>query len=54
MTNPEIRKEFGTEMEKMRLAMEQEQKRLSDYHTYEDKGVDQPFLTPDTVKWKNS
>ena len=50
MTNPEIRKEFGIEMEKMRLAMQEEQKRLSDYHTYEDKGVDQPFLTPDTVK----
>jgi hypothetical protein len=37
-------------MEKMRLAMEKEKDRLSSYHTYADNTVDQPFLTPDTVK----
>ena len=37
-------------MEKMRLAMEKEKGRLSDYHKYEDGLIDQPFLTPETVK----
>ena len=50
MTNPEIRQELGIEMEKMRMAMNKEAERLSEYHTYEDKIVDQPFLTPDSVK----
>ena len=34
----------------MRLAMENERDRLSAFHKYEDGQVDQPFLTPDTVK----
>ena len=46
----EMRKEIGTNMEKMRLAMEKEKNRLSDYHKYEDGLVDQPFLTPETAK----
>jgi uncharacterized membrane-anchored protein YhcB (DUF1043 family) len=50
MTNPEIRQELGKEMEKMRLAMYKEQERLSEYHSYEDKMLDQPFLTPDTIE----
>ena len=50
MTNPEARHDMGIEMEKMRHATEEEEKRLSEYHQYEDKFVDQPFLTPDTVK----
>ena len=50
MSNPDTRRELGIEMEKMRLAMKEEEKRLSNYHQYEDGGVDQPFLTPDTVK----
>ena len=50
MTNPEIRQELGIEMEKMRMAMNKEAERLSEYHTYEDKNVDQPFLTPDSIK----
>jgi len=33
----------------MRLAMEEEKKRLSDYHTYEDGAVDRPFLNSETV-----
>jgi len=37
-------------MEKMRLAMEKEKERLSEYNQYEDGAVDQPFLTPETVK----
>ena len=50
MTNPDIRKEIGIEMEKMRLSVDKERKRLSEWHQYEDKLVDQPFLTPDSVK----
>ena len=50
MSNPDTRREMGIEIEKMRLAMKQEEKRLSEYHQYEDGGIDQPFLTPDTVK----
>ena len=50
MSNPDTRREMGIEMEKMRLAMKQEEKRLSEYHQYEAGGIDQPFLTPDTVK----
>ena len=50
MSNPDTRRELGIEMEKMRLAMKEEERRLSNYHQYEDGGVDQPFLTPDTVK----
>ena len=50
VANPEITKQYGQEMEKMRLAMEQEKQRLSKFHKYTDEMVDQPFLTPDTVK----
>jgi len=34
----------------MRLAKESEKNRLSQLHQYEDGGIDQPFLTPDTTK----
>ena len=30
--------------------MENEAERLSEYHKYEDGTIDQPFLTPDSVK----
>jgi hypothetical protein len=50
MTNPDVRQEIGIEMEKMRLSVNKERKRLSEWHQYEDKLVDQPFLTPDSVK----
>jgi ATP-dependent helicase YprA (DUF1998 family) len=50
MQNPALTQQYGIEMEKMRLAMEKEKERLSAFHQYEDGQVDQPFLTPDTVK----
>ena len=50
MSNPDTRREIGIEMEKMRLAMNKEAERLSEYHKYEDCLIDQPFLTPDSVK----
>jgi hypothetical protein len=50
MQDPDIMKKYGIEMEKMKLAMENEKARLSVFHKYEDGTIDQPFLTPDTVK----
>ena len=50
MQNPNLTQQYGLEMEKIRLAMEKEKGRLSNFHQYEDGQVDQPFLTPDTVK----
>jgi len=46
---PEMRDGLGAEMEKMRLAMDKERVKLTEYHKYEDGMVDQPFLTPDSV-----
>ena len=39
----------GREMELMRLAKDKAKQELSQYHTYIDGEVEQPFLTPDTV-----
>lgn len=50
LRNPEFYEQEGKALEKMRLAMEKEKERLSDYHTYADGTVDQPFLTPETIK----
>jgi len=50
MQDPDLMKKYGIEMEKMRAAMNNEKDRLSKFHKYEDGTVDQPFLTPDTVK----
>lgn len=46
----DFRKTAGTDMEKMRLAMDKERERLGAAHTYEDGITDQPFLTPETVE----
>lgn len=48
-TDSEFRTKIGIDMEKMRLAANAEKERLSQYHTYEDDAVDQPFLTPETL-----
>jgi hypothetical protein len=50
MQDPERMKAYGMEMEKMRISMQREGERLSVFHKYEDGTVDQPFLTPDTIK----
>lgn len=50
MQDPERMKRYGIQMEKMRAAMKNEQERLAQFHKYDDGTVDQPFLTPDTVK----
>lgn len=49
-TDPQYRTDLGIEMEKMRLAVEKEKERLAEYTQFEDGQVDQPFLTPETVK----
>lgn len=48
-TDPSFRTRIGLDMEKMRLAISHETERLSEYFKYEDGGIDQPFLTPDTL-----
>lgn len=53
VTMPEIREKMGLEMEKFRLACEVEVERLSDYHVFEDGQVEQPLLTPETLKDDN-
>ena len=50
VSNPDVAKGYGTEMEKMRLAMDKERDRLAAYHKFQDDLVDQPFLTPETAK----
>ncbi len=50
VSNPQVTQQYGREMEQMRIAAEKEKDRLSKYHKYTDGMVDQPFLTPDTVK----
>ena len=50
VSNPDVARGYGTEMEKMRLAMDKQKERLSEYHKFQDDIVDQPFLTPDTAK----
>ena len=53
-TDSDFRVQIGFDMEKMRLAAEKEKERLSDYYTYEDGMVDQPFLTPETLKQEDA
>lgn len=53
VNNPEKRKDLGRRMEKMRLAVLDEEIRLGAYHKYEDGNVDQPYLTPENVKEDN-
>lgn len=49
ITDPDKRAKLGIQMEKMRLAMKQEEKRLSQKHKYVDGAMDQPLLAWDTV-----
>lgn len=50
ISNPDRRRELGLYMEKVRLAAINEEVRLAAYYKYEDGMLDQPLLTPDTVK----
>lgn len=48
--NPDKMNRVGKKMEKMRRATEKEKERLAEYNEYMDGTVDQPLLTPETVK----
>lgn len=48
-TNPILRKDIGIEMEKMRLAMYKEARKLSQDITYVDGTIDKPLLTSESV-----
>ncbi len=50
LEDEDTRQKVGEDIEILKMAKEGAIKRLSEYHTYEDGQVDQPFLTPDTVK----
>lgn len=45
----DLRLKLGTDMEKMRIAADEEARRLGAYHKYLDGTVDQPFLSADTI-----
>jgi predicted transcriptional regulator len=44
MQDPDRMKQYGVEMEKMRIAMNREKERLAQFHTFDDGIVDQPFF----------
>jgi len=48
-----IREREGRDLELMRVASDKSTEQLSEYHTYEDKIVDMPMLTPDTILKKD-
>jgi hypothetical protein len=49
LEDEEIREKEGKEMEIMRMATEKAKNNLIEYHEYQDKTVDQPFLLPESV-----
>lgn len=49
MGDPELRYNLGLQMEKMRMAANIEENRLSKLHTYADGSVDQPLFNEETV-----
>jgi hypothetical protein len=53
LEDEEIREKEGREMEILALATEKVKQKLSTYHSYEDKIVDRPFLTPESVSEDN-
>lgn len=53
LEDEEIREKKGREMEIMAMAVEKNKELLSEYHTYQDDGVDMPLLTPETVIKEN-
>lgn len=53
LDNTEMRRSLGLEIEKFRLATKIEYQRLSDYHTYIDKSVEQPILNTENIKEDN-
>jgi len=52
LEDEEIREKEGREMEIISMSVEQNAKKLSEYHTYQDGTVDTPLLTPETIQDK--
>ena len=50
LEDEDIREREGREMEIIRLATEKAKQTLQEYHNYEDKKVDRPFLIPEYVE----
>lgn len=50
LEDEELRDKEGREMEILSMATDKYRTKLEDYHTYEDKVIDKPFLTPDSVE----
>ena len=50
LEDEEIREKEGREMEILALATQKYKNELSDYHTFQDKSIDKPFLTPESVQ----
>lgn len=50
LENKDIRQKVGEDIEIMRMAKDAAAERLAEYHTYSDGYVDQPLLTPETVR----
>ena len=50
LSDKDVRRKEGFDMEVHRVASEKALERLSDYHEYEDGTVDQPILNADTMK----
>lgn len=48
-----IREKEGREMEILSLATQRYKDKLQEYHQYEDKKLDRPFLTPESITLEN-
>lgn len=48
-----IREKEGREMEILSLATQRYKDKLQEYHQYEDKKLDRPFLTPESIALEN-
>ena len=49
LEDEQIREKEGREMEILSLATNRYKEQLENYHVYEDKKIDRPFLTPESV-----
>lgn len=49
LEDEEVREKEGREMEILSLATNKYKAKLEDYHQYEDKKLDRPFLTPESI-----
>lgn len=50
LEDEELREKEGKEMEILSMATDKYKSKLTEYHAYEDKVLDKPFLTPESVQ----